>query len=158
MVIVNRQLSVCIRKCLLLLIVFQVVYTSNILFRVHCRVNSGGKVKRYDITTIMRPDIEKLYFSKRNVLLYLRQFLQRTGKLSTIQYVLLCFYTVQMYIYLYYFISVLPLYVFTVITTFYRLHKHFYYLFYYDPLTRQWSFIQFYYIRVVFTFSGSVTA
>ena len=78
-VIVNRQLSVCIRKCLLLLIVFQVVYTSNILFRFHCRVNSGGKVKRYDITTIMRPGIEKLYFSKRNVLLYLRQFLQRTG-------------------------------------------------------------------------------
>nr|DAN96243.1 MAG TPA: hypothetical protein [Caudoviricetes sp.] len=63
----------------MLLTVFQVAYISSILFRVPCRVNSGGKVKRYDIETIMRSNIEKLYFSRCFVVSYLRYFLQRSN-------------------------------------------------------------------------------
>lgn len=79
-----------IRKCLLLLTVFQVAYISSILFRVPCRVNSGGKVKRYDIETIMRSNIEKLYFSRCFVVSYLRYFLQRS---NNYQLFCVCFFT-----------------------------------------------------------------
>lgn len=132
MVIVNRQSSFYIRKCLLLLTVFQVIYISSILFRVHCRVNSGGKVKRYDIATIMRSDIEKLYFSRCIVISYLRYFLQRSNNYQPFD---MCYFTFIQCKYIIICTTLLSCCrcgFFSVFTTCHWLHKHFYYLFYYD--------------------------
>lgn len=94
MVIVNRQSSFYIRKCLLLLTVFQVIYISSILFRVHCRVNSGGKVKRYDIENYHAIQYRKVILSRALRHALFTSVSTENRKLSTIQRVLLYFYTV----------------------------------------------------------------
>lgn len=73
----NRQLSFHIRKCLLLLNVFG-IYTLLAFFFIFVAMST--LIKKSIVIRIyirQRYNMEKLYFSRCNVIPYLRQFLQR---------------------------------------------------------------------------------